>query len=443
LLIFNRINKKEFQYSEERKTRLLQRKYPKFCLELIFILLIVLGGLKSLERGKYLPVNDSDEVAWIFTGYYFNLYFLQFDLFHEDWNDYEAFDHPPLAKYIVGGTLFLSGYTIDSLAPKRFWNSVPIDKLGIYFNLVKDKIPNPVVVIPWSRSVIFGFALASLLLIYIFIRILYGVLPAVISTSMIAMNPIFNYHSIQIVADPILLFFFALFLLLCALHFKSQKNIYIVVAFIVSSLAFLTKLNGILLVPLLIMIFFVEKKFSISKQDFKSLAVGFIAFLLISILLNPVFLNSGIKAIGKMIEVRLTAFRIYQETFKHVALLSVSDRFITATGVIFFKYSRFYQLIKVPVELIMFMLGMFYVFRRRDLFFILIFIFLVVVPIAILPYKASRYFYWIIPFTYIIAGLSSNLFKEMVSKKNLELLKTIISPFGKWHILGDKGNQGE
>jgi hypothetical protein len=191
------------------------------------------------------------------------------------------------------------------------------------------------------------------------------------------------------------------------------------------------------------MIFFVEKKFSISKQDFKSLAVGFIAFLLISILLNPVFLNSGTKAIGKMIEVRLTAFRIYQETFKHVALLSVSDRFITATGVIFFKYSRFYQLIKVPVELIMFMLGMFYVFRRRDLFFILIFIFLVVVPIAILPYKASRYFYWIIPFTYIIAGLSSNLFKEMVSKKNLELLKTINSPFGKWHILGDKGNQGE
>ena len=89
---------------------MLKRKYLKFCFEIIFILIVIAGGLKVLENRKYGRIYDADEVAWIFAGYYFNLYFLRFDLFHPDWNDYEAFDHPPLAKYIVGGSLYLRGY---------------------------------------------------------------------------------------------------------------------------------------------------------------------------------------------------------------------------------------------------------------------------------------------------------------------------------------------
>ena len=421
---------------------MLQRKYLKFCLELIFILLIVLGGLKTLEKAKYLPVYDSDEVSWIFTGYYFNLYFLQFNLFHEDWNDYEAFDQPPLAKYIVGGTIFLNGYTIDSLEPKRFINTmVPLVSPQKAFDLVTPKVPNPKVVIPSLRSVIFAFALSSLLLIYIFLRTSYGILPAFITTSLIVSNPIFSLISTRILADPILLFFFALLILLCALYLKSKRNVYIVFGFIVSSLAFLTKLNGILSVFLLITIFLVNKKFSISKNDWGYLITGFIVFLIISVLLNPVFLNTGIKAIWKMFEVRWSAFRVYQETWKSVALLSISERFLIATKMIFFKYSIFYQLIRVPVELILFGVGIYYAFRRKELLLILIFAFLVVIPISILPFNFPRYYYWIFPFIYIIGGLSSHFFKEILAKKNFHFLKARTNPFGKWHILGDKGSQ--
>src|SRR4030042_1394030 len=121
-----------------------KRKYLKLGLELIFILIIIIGGLEVLEHKKYSLLYDSDEVAWIFTGYYFNLYFLRLDLFHPDWTDYEAFDHPPLAKYIVGGTLFLNGYMIDSLEPKRFINAmVPLTNPKKTFDLVIPKVPNP------------------------------------------------------------------------------------------------------------------------------------------------------------------------------------------------------------------------------------------------------------------------------------------------------------
>ncbi len=400
-----------------------KRKYVIICTELIFIFLIVMGGWKVLENKKYGDIIDSDEVAWIFTGYYFNLYFLRLDLFHPDWKDYEAFDHPPLAKYIVGGSLYLKGYTIDSLDPKRFWNNIPINKFPIYFDLVKHQIPNPTIVIPFTRSVIFLFALSSLLLIYCFVRISYGVLPALISTSLIMINPIFTNISAWILAEPILLLFFSLFILLCALYLKSGKNIYIVFAFIISSLAFLTKLNGILLVFVLMIIFLIKNKFSISKQDYKYLIAGFIAFLLITILLNPVFLNAGIKAIWKMVEVRWSAFHRYQETFKDVALHSISERVITATKIVFFKYSPFYHNIKVPLELIMFTAGIYYIFRRRDLLLITIFVFLVAIPVSILPYNTIKYYYWIFPFTHIIAGLSVNVLKDILSKGTVTLQK--------------------
>lgn len=432
------IRDEEIHYLEDGKTRLLQRKSLKLCLEIIFMLFIVMGGFKALESSKNSPYLESDEPGWIFAGYYFNLYFLRFDLFHPDWNDYEALDQPPLAKYIVGGSAYLKGYTADSLYMKRLWNNVPVDKLHIFFDSIKHKIPNPSIVIPFTRSIIFLFALLSLVLIYIFVRTLYGALAAFISTSLIISSPIHNYYSIRILADPILLFFFSLFVLLCALYWKSQKRIYIVLAFIASSFSFLTKLNGILLVPLVIIIVLIKSKFSFSKLDFKSLATGLITFFLISALLNPIFLNKGIMALWEMVEVRSSAFHVFQETYPNHALLSVVDRFEYAIRIIFFRSSMFYPLIKVPVELFLFGIGIYYVLRKGDLFLVSIFIFLFIIPISILPFKMPRYLYWASPFIYVIAGLSSNLFKEIISKRNLKLLKTIIGPLSKWDIFRDK-----
>jgi len=168
-----------------------------------------------------------------------------------------------------------------------------------------------------------------------------------------------------------------------------------------------------------------------SKDDWKSLITGIIAFLIISVLLNPVFLNTGIKAIWKMFEVRWSVFRVYQETWKSVPLFSISERFLIATKMIFFKYSIFYQLVKIPVELILFGAGIYYALRRKELLLILIFVFLVVIPISILPFNIPRYYYWIFPFIYIIAGLSSHLFKEILDKINFHFLKARTNSFSK------------
>jgi hypothetical protein len=394
----------------------LRSRSLRICVELMFLLFIIAGGYHELEKRKLMPVYDTDEVSWIFTGYYFNLYFLHFDLFHPDWYDYEAFDHPPLAKYIVGGSLYLKGYKINSLDLKRSLNMTPDMMFMKKYVSILPHIPNPAITIPWTRSVIFGFALSSLLLTYSFVRISYGALPAFISTLLIISDPNFSTVSTRILADPVLLFFFTMFLLLCTLYLKSSKNIYLLFAFMISALAFLTKLNGIVLLFVLIIAFLIKNKFSIAKEDWRYLFIGFTVFILINAILNPVFLNTGMGAMIKMIEIRLSAFHVFQETFKEFALLSVDQRFFAATQRIFFNSSVFYRYIGIPVELIMFMAGLYYIFKKKDLFMITIFIFLIITPISILPYNIPRYFYWISPFVYIIAGLSVGFFKEICVK---------------------------
>jgi hypothetical protein len=80
-------------------------------------------------------------------------------------------------------------------------------------------------------------------------------------------------------------------------------------------------------------------------------------------------------------------------------------------------------MIKIPVELIMFLVGMYYICSKRDLLLISIFTYLVIIPISILPYPAPRYFYWITPFIHIIGGLSINVWGEMFGKKIWVFLK--------------------
>ena len=123
-----------------------KRKYFIFCSDLIFILLIIkMGGWKVLEEKKYGDLIDSDEVSWIFGGYYFHIYFLRGSLLDQDRKDYEAFDHPPSVKCIVGGAISFKGHTIDLIEPKTLLNNMPKDKARLYFEIIKNQMPDPIV----------------------------------------------------------------------------------------------------------------------------------------------------------------------------------------------------------------------------------------------------------------------------------------------------------
>ena len=389
----------------------MKKKHLRIVVEVLFIIFVILWMTNIIDKRINLLLYEPDEAAWIYSGYYFNLYFLKFDLFHKDWTDYDAYDHPPLVKYIVGGTLFLKGHVFDSLEAKKMWHSIPMNKYASNYGLLISKIPNNA--LPFIRFVIFIFAFLSVLLFYIFVRSFYGMLPAIVSTSLLMTNLIFIEFSTQILADPVLLFFFIFFVLLCALYLKSGNNIFIFFCFVLSSFAFLTKPNGLILIFVLFFVILVKNRFRISNYNFKILFFGFITFLLMTILLNPFFINSGIHGIVKMVEHRVSHIHFQQETFKSGALLSMGERFQAEIGTIFFKFSLFNKIIGFPFELILFLLGIYYSVRKRDIILLIILVFFILPTISILPLNWERYYYTVIPFIYIIAGVSLNIFKEL------------------------------
>jgi 4-amino-4-deoxy-L-arabinose transferase-like glycosyltransferase len=342
---------------------------------------------------------------------------LKFDLFHKDWNDYDAIDHPPLVKYIVGGTLFLKGYVFDSLDAKEMWSRIPMDDYLPCYQLLKSKLPDNI--LPLTRLVIFTFAFLSLILFYIFVRNFYGILPAIVSTSLLMSNDIFIRLSTQTIADPVLLFFLAVFLLLSGGYLKSGNNTCLFFGFVLSSFAFLTKLNGLILIFILFFIIIIKNKFHISNYNFKLLFFGFITFLIMTIFINPLFLNSGIQGIVKMVEHRVSHIHFQQETFEPAALLSIGERLKAEIGMIFFRSSMLNKYIKIPFELIMFLIGVYYSVRKKNLILLIILVCFILPTMFILPLNWERYYYTILPFIYIISGVSLNIFKEL-NRKDLK-----------------------
>ena len=130
-------------------------------------------------------------------------------------------------------------------------------------------------------------------------------------------------------------------------------------------------------------------------------------------LLNPFFLNAGIHGIVKMVEHRVSHIHLQQVTFKPTALLSMGERLEAEIVTIFYASSMLNRIIKIPLELIMFLLGVYYSVRKRDLILLIILGCFILPTMSILPLNWERYYYTVIPFVYIISGVSLNIVKEL------------------------------
>ena len=114
-----------------------------------------------------------------------------------------------------------------------------------------------------------------------------------------------------------------------------------------------------------------------------------------------------------MFDHRITYLHLQQLSFPSAALLSIGDRLKSEIVMIFFRSSFFYDLLKVPLELMMFLLGIYYTVRKGDLILLTVLVFFIIPTMSILPINWERYYYTVIPFICVIAGASLNIFKEL------------------------------
>lgn len=240
------------------KKRLTNKKEWIIC-----VLIILLGAILRIHSYDSIPkhgwqhdeyafawsgmslIKDHVPSSWSWLGAYG-------DFPIEKWkgDDYRIvtpwFDHPPLFGLIVGMAAILGG-----------------ENSFFEVSLTYIRIP----------SLILG--IASILLVYILARKLYGTGVAVLSSLIFATNPTIVFLSRVAVSENLILFLSLATILSILRFFKTSNNFYLYLSAFLAGIASITKITGIFLVLFLFSFLIYKKKW---KEGVIAIVIGLLIF---------------------------------------------------------------------------------------------------------------------------------------------------------------------
>lgn len=421
---------------------------------LLLCIIITPSFLKNIRSDEFIP----DESSWINYSRYFKLFFLDKDFHSKKWFNLEAHDHLPVAKYIMGFALFITGNDLDKVNP-TYWH----DDKDFQWNVSNGAMP-PAGILYIVRITMALFGIAGCLLMYFLGKILSGIKTGIIACLLLAYNPLMLRWCQKAVAESLLLFFSILNILLIVLFlrilFKNNKSLFLplITAAIGINLALCvgTKLSGVTawLVFLIVCLLLLVLRRSFDKTAglviFSFLAATFIAVIVL-VAINPAFyehpIAEGVRTAeytNLYLQERLSAgqavfrdhfFGLQGEktaaVFKRVLLPlptvyasgNISKIYDQLLPYGFVSLGAFLKLSKFPVDLIFFLLGLFLIFYREAVSIlslrrisaaaiIIIWVGTVYAAMAIMiPLDWERYYLPLIPCTVMIIafGLTGSL----------------------------------
>ncbi|MGA1825572.1 MAG: ArnT family glycosyltransferase [bacterium] len=209
----------------------------------VFIILPILFTpfVNKLEMQKYF----GDESYWIRSTKCFKLFFLDNDLYSKQWKNYKI---EPVGKYLIGLALYIAGYgdRIDQLSKMRRWHWGKDYK----WNVKHGRVP-PKKILYVARLTMALFGSFTCLLIYWIGKMLWGIKAGIISSLLLAYNPLMLLCSRRAMTDAPLLFFLTANVILLIYFYRSLPKQKMLITFILalligvnSALAAGTKLNG-------------------------------------------------------------------------------------------------------------------------------------------------------------------------------------------------------
>jgi len=309
------------------------------------ILFIFFSSLYS-RISKNLPVGYQDEMMWVGRSYFFD-YFIKGDFNNPVWQSYYSFEQPKLAEYMYGAWLYPqylkekklkkdanfdyvkflfsnSFHMIHDYYPKPEPNYKIIDFDEAFRGFPNDYLKNygalslkTLNIIYYSR--IINFSLLSLAIVIIYFLILYckNLFVALSVSIFYGLSPLFIDSGIIAHSEALFIFLFNGSLMLMVLYFTSKRKLsYLLLFSFLTGLCTATKLNGIMLVFIFLVIkifdvFFYSKK--ITKKNILNFYLVFIISFLVFVILNPfVYSNPFIKTL-----------RLYSERAKSATIQSV------------------------------------------------------------------------------------------------------------------------
>jgi hypothetical protein len=380
-----------------------------------------------------------DESYWLRSTKCFKLFFIDKDLHSRQWENLKI---EPVGKYIIGLTLYIAGYgdRIDELSRMWRWNW----RKDFNWNVVRGRVP-PKETVYVARLAMALFGSFTCLLIYWIGRILWGVKAGIISSLLLAYNPLMLVCSRRAMTDAPLLFFLTSNIILVIYFYRSllkqkllRTFVFAVLIGINSALAAGTKLNGGLagLIFSGFCIFVVLIKgvhYSFSKGSLRnritkfitdrtikaaliSLFISGVIATLVFVGMNPSLYSKPLEGSFNMIEYRMSQVSLQQ---KHNVLIDSFSKKVDFT----FRRTLFPgnnvilgNIYKIPIEFALFLLGLTmllynevkYLFENSKPSFksiIILWTFITFIGIIVsIPFDWPRYYLPVVPCIVIVIG---------------------------------------
>lgn len=178
---------------------------PKRLVLIAVILIGVISLIWSVDRGPKLL--DLDEAAWVFNGYYLDLY-LSGDWKNPDWVAFDKYaQHPPAANYVFGALLHAIGEPMKDMEPRRFWFEHDLEIIlspGQFISGVMKRLSMRQVVA--CRFMAAAFACLAAGTVFLFASRLFGPLAGVVSFLLLILHPLFRHVATLATADTFFIF---------------------------------------------------------------------------------------------------------------------------------------------------------------------------------------------------------------------------------------------
>jgi 4-amino-4-deoxy-L-arabinose transferase-like glycosyltransferase len=159
-----------------------------------------------------------DEGDYIWNGRYFAFLVLERDLRHPEWGDsYWTHTQPMLARYIVGGWLWMRGYDLYALPPYYDHKKTPEQ------NRREGRFPADSLLIE-ARSPMVALAVGGALLVYVLGRLFGGVAAGLVAVLLTLANPLVSEHMVKAIPEAPLAFFLLLALLFGVLGSRHDRG---------------------------------------------------------------------------------------------------------------------------------------------------------------------------------------------------------------------------
>jgi len=408
---------------------------------IIILPIIILPFVNKLDFEWF----HGDESYWLRSTKCFKLFFMDKDLHSKQWENYKI---EPVGKYAIGLALYIAGYgdRIDELSKMKRWHWGKDYK----WNLNHGRVP-PQEILYIARLTMALFGSFTCLLIYWIGKMLWGIKAGIISSLLLAYNPLMLVCSRHAMTDAPLIFFLTMNILLLIYFYRALLNqkflktvIFGILIGVNSALAAGTKLNGglaglvfmgfYIVVILIKGIQYVFSKDSLRKSLSKftadreikvtltSLIVSGVIAIIVFVGMNPSLYPKPLEGSMNMIEYRMLEVN-HQEKYadqkKYTVLIDSFSRKIDFT----FRRTLFPgknvilgNIFKIPIDFALFIGGLIlllyceckYLLARSKPSFngiIILWTFITFIGIIVwIPFDWPRYYLPVVPCIVIITG---------------------------------------